>query len=189
MFLPAKAGPAPKWLLRFVFVLIPLFGHFEGRTQKSTGTFTFFFMNSGRKIERRPSIPKTAASVFYDTDTLRGLAKLSGKEVVFTPQNDLLQRRYIVTDEKFKGFQFRLAASNVSFVKRENKGKLIRLLFDAYGLKIYDDALLVAMDPANINYSSLLFEYGGKVYPAVTFWTTSTKRHMIKILNGMLGLS
>lgn len=185
----AASGFAAQIFLRFAVVLIATTGHLAVNAQKSRGVFLFSLLNSGHTIQHRPTLAASPANVFYGADTLSGIVELTGEEIVFTPQNDTVQRKFILADKKFKGLQYPTGPSKVLFVKRYNSERLFRLLFNASGVKIYDTKRSLDIEPGNIEYNELLLEYEGELYPVVTFWTTSTKRSLIKILNKIFRLS
>lgn len=176
-------------VMRFALLTIILLGGFIADAQKAPANAFFSLINVGHKMRHQLLYTEERATVFYGADTLMGNAEFNGNTVLLKHQGDSVQRKFIVADENLKGVQLFIDGLMVSFMKKENSAKLHRLLFDAYGLKIYDDVLSSKIDPENINYSELLFEFNGRTYPAVTFWTTSTKRSMVEILNNIFRLS
>ena len=176
-------------VMRFALLAMILLGGFIADAQKAPANAFFSLINVGHKMRHQLLYAEGRATVFYGADTLMGVAEFNGNTVLLKHQGDSVQRKFIVADENLKGVQLFIDGLMVSFMKKENSTKLHRLLFDAYGLKIYDDVLSSKIETGNINYSELLFEFDGKTYPAVTFWTTSTKRSMIKILNNIFRLS
>ncbi|GAA4749278.1 hypothetical protein [Flavisolibacter ginsenosidimutans] len=180
---------AAKVFMQFAMSGVILFGCFIADAQKAPANAFFSLVNVGHKTKHQVLYTEGWAMVFYGADTLMGNAECNGNTVLLKHQGDSVQQKFIMADENLKGMQLFIDSSILSFVKMENSTKLHRLLFDAYGLKIYDDVLSSKIDPDNINYSELLFAFNGKTYPAVTFWTTSTKRSMIEILNNIFRLS
>jgi len=65
--------------------------------------------------------------------------------------------------------------------------QLWRLVKDTLGIEIYDKSFDLNSSTHSINYYSLLFRKDTLYIPAVTFWVTSTKRSIIRIMNNLLG--
>jgi hypothetical protein len=65
--------------------------------------------------------------------------------------------------------------------------QLWRLVKDTLGIEIYDKSFDLNSSAHSINYYSLLFRKDTLYIPAVTFWVTSTKRSIIRIMNSLLG--
>jgi len=63
--------------------------------------------------------------------------------------------------------------------------KLSRLIKDTLGVKIFDKKISFIIDGDNIDYDDLIFQTNSKFIEAVTFWTTSTKRSIVNILNSI----
>lgn len=177
-----------KALLPFALFCLLLLAQFNAGAQNAKAHAFFSLVNFGHKTQYQISAEEKA-TVFYAGDTLSGHAELKGNAIFLTLSNDTLQRMLKLADSNFKEMQLYTNGSVVSFVRKGNDAKLFRLLFNDEGLKIYDDVLSSKIETGNINYSELLFEFDGKTYPAASFWTTSTKRSMIKILNNIFRLS
>jgi hypothetical protein len=64
---------------------------------------------------------------------------------------------------------------------------LWRLVKDTLGIEIYDKSFDLNRSAGSINYYSLLFRKDTLYIPVVTFWVTSTKRSIIRIMNNLLG--
>lgn len=185
----ATGSNMAMFVKRFALLTMTLLGGFIADAQKAPANALFSLINVGHKTQHQLLYLQGKGTVLYGADTLLGNAEFNGKTVFLKLQGDSVQRKFIVADNKLKEVRLYVDSTTVFFIKKENGTKLQRLLFHAYGLKIYDDVLFSKIDPENINYSELLFEFNGRTYPAVTFWTTSTKRSMVEILNNIFRLS
>lgn len=65
--------------------------------------------------------------------------------------------------------------------------QLWRLVKDTLGIEIYDKSFDLNTSARSVSYYSLLFRKNTLFIPAVTFWLTSTKRSIVRIMNNLLG--
>lgn len=176
-----------NWI-KIIFFVIYLSGQkAEGFAQSNKSAAFFRVINSGKKgkdkltdaingtgwLQYRDSIIK--GEFLLSNDGFVVVQKIDGKWFAY---GDTLVRKMVINNNKGNLYLNRL-------VRYDNQ--LWRLLKDTLGIEIYDKSFDLNRSVRAINYNSLLFRKDSLYIPAVTFWVTSTKRSIIRIINNLMG--
>lgn len=122
----------------------------------------------------------------YNDSIIRGDFLLSNIGLQLKQKND--RRRFGFADTLVRKVVIKSDSSSLylnRLVYYDNQ--LWRLVKDTLGIEIYDKSFDLNSSARSINYYSLLFRKDTLYIPAVTFWVTSTKRSIIRIMNKLLG--
>lgn len=122
----------------------------------------------------------------YKDSIIRGDFLLSNIGLQLKQKND--RRRFGFADTLMRKVVVKSNSSSLylnRLVHYDNQ--LWRLVKDTLGIEIYDKSIDLNSSTRSINYYSLLFRKDTLYIPAVTFWVTSTKRSIIRVMNNLLG--
>lgn len=122
----------------------------------------------------------------YKDSIIRGDLLLSNIGLQLKQKND--RRRFGFADTLVRKVVIKSDSSSL-YLNRlmYYDNQLWRLVKDTLGIEIYDKSFDLNSSANSINYYSLLFRKDTLYIPAVTFWVTSTKRSIIRIMNNLLG--
>lgn len=160
----------------------------ESYSQRSNSYSFFQLIYSGKKKKqgKQYEIEGSGWLTFKDS-TFNGKLLVSGTMIQLESQEGIF--KYNFSDNSLTHILMEHDGQRLGLIRLKNiDNKLWRLLKDTLGVKIYDKNISYKVDGNNIDYNSLLFERNNRFYEAVTFWVTSTKRNVIKIINQLLGL-
>ncbi len=91
---------------------------------------------------------------------------------------------YDFSDPSFQSLIINNGEQNLKLYRlKELDNKIYRLIKDTLSVKIFDKNISFKLDKDNIDYNNLVFKTDSKVFESITFWTTSTKKRIVKILN------
>ncbi|MBN8665855.1 MAG: hypothetical protein J0M30_00035 [Chitinophagales bacterium] len=173
-------------LLLIVFIL--LFTISDSYSQRSNSYSFFQLLNSGKKKKDAKRFEIVGSGNFIYKDTIfQGQLSITEKSVQLNNEKGTFEYAYSDT------FLSRITIGNIhqsiTLVRLKYFDNMLwRLIKDTLGIKIYDKNISYAISGNNIDYNSLIFQDSAQTYEAVTFWVTSTKRSIVKIINHLLGL-
>ncbi|MBX2933874.1 MAG: hypothetical protein KF825_06490 [Ferruginibacter sp.] len=161
----------------------------EVLAQARSNASIFTLINSSRKKNNKfIDFIKGSGRVQYRDSTISG-ELLFSKGGVQIQQNQIL-KWFSYKDTLLQKIIVNNYGDNVLFNRLAGyDNQLWRLVKDTLGISIYDKSYSPDRNTSSIDYNSLLFQQDAMYIPAVTFWTTSTKRSIIKIVNKLLGLN
>lgn len=166
-----------------MFFLCLAFSFSDVFAQKGSSYSLFQILYSGKKTHSlKKADIQSAGSIYLEDVILNGTIRLQGEGIVFASQG--YQKEFLLSDSAVKKITLVDNSQVLNLVRLTNKdGKLWRLLKDTLGIRVYDKTISFLADGKTIDYESLFFEKGGVYKDAVTFWTTSTKKSIVSILN------
>lgn len=158
-------------------------------SQKSAGYSLFRLLNSG-KVKKEINQPQVRGigTIDYKDSTLFGQMLITNADIQLKSENRLFAYSNSDTSINKVIIEDNLQAMELVRLK-DFDSKLWRLLKDTLGVRVYDKNISYTKNGSAIDYNSLLFHGNGQYYEAVTFWVTSTKRNIVKILNQLLELN
>lgn len=181
----------PFYIYKILFLLAIILTEQGVEVVAQTRSSAAFFrlINSGRKKNNKfIDFIKGSGRLQYQDSIISGELLLS-KDGIQVQQNTKLKwfghkdtlLRMIIIDNN---------GDNVHFNRLSGyDNQLWRLIKDTLGITIYDKNYSLNRNTFSIDYNSLLFQQDDIYIPAVTFWVTSTKRNIIKIVNRLLALN
>lgn len=170
------------YLCMFHFMSISL------HAQKSRSYSFFQLLNAGKsKKPAKQFGAEGAGNLVYQDSLLYGRVLITEKEIVLINVSKPIAYNY--DDSKVSSIYIGNSKGGISLVRLNDvDNRLWRLIKDTLGIKMYDKNISYPVDGSNIDYASLIFRSNNRTYEAETFWVTSTKRNILKIVNNMLGL-
>lgn len=175
-----------NWV-KTILLLVYLIGYKGGAISQSKKSAAFYnLVYSGKK--NRDKIVDTIYGtgwLQYKDSIIRGDFLLSNNGLQLKQKND--RRRFGFADTLVRKVVVKSNSRSLYLNRLVYDNHLWRLVKDTLGIEIYDKSFDLNSSAHSINYYSLLFRKDTLYIPAVTFWVTSTKRSIIRIMNNLLG--
>ena len=156
--------------------------------QKSSSYSFFQLLNTGKsKKPTKQFETEGAGSLVYRDTLLHGRVSISERTSVLVSNSETTAYSYY--DAKLNRIYMENTKGRINLVRlKDVDNKLWRLIKDTLGMRVYDKNISYLADGNNIDYTSLIFRSNDRTYEAESFWVTSTKRNIVKIINHLLGL-
>lgn len=158
-------------------------------SQRSNSYSFFRLLYSGKKKKQSNQYPVQGfGSVGFKDSISNGNVYMTEVSIRLTENTDTLN--YSNYDTSILFIRIHDGKNRyLSLVRlKDYDNKLWRLINDTLGVKVYDKNVSFSQTGNSIDYNSLLFHGNGRYFEAVTFWVTSTKKSIVKILNQLLML-
>lgn len=182
-----KSAFSSRYILLSILVLL-LFSSSDSYSQRNNSYSFFQLLNSGKKKRQNKQYEIEGIGMLqYKDSTIYGHLLITEAHIQMTNENGLF--KYAYSDASLGNIIMKHNGQFLNMVRLKNfDNKLWRLIKDTLGIRIYDKNISYSIDGNNIDYNSLLFQCNSEFIEAVTFWVTSTKRNMVKIINELLEL-
>lgn len=180
-----------KIILEKFFLLFLIFTSPDCFAQGNRGLPIFMRYPSGRILRQQPKKFDVhgIGRLIYRDSTLTGQLSVKNDSIEIKNERGAINK-YAYSDTAIQSLMVKVNDLTLTLVRiKEFKNKLFRLIKDTLGMKVYDKNITYTINSNTIDYSYLLFQKDMKYMEAETFWTTSTKKNIIRILNQLLGLN
>lgn len=176
-----------NWVKTILLLVYLISYKVEAISQSKSSAVFYRLVYSGKK--NRDKVVDTISGtgwLQYKDSIIRGDFLLSNIGLQLKQKND--RRRFGFSDSSVRKVVIRINSSSLCLNRLvDYDSQLWRLVKDTLGIEIYDKSFDLNRSARSINYYSLLFRKDTLFIPAVTFWVTSTKRSIIRIMNSLLG--
>lgn len=154
---------------------------FDTAAQTANSVYIFRLLNSG-KAKKVARIFEGDGSIGYNNSKFNGRILIEENTILLTTESNVME--FKTTDT---AIQYLTIQQNEKIINLFRLGgfdnQLWRLLKDTLGVQVFDKDIYKVASSDNIDYSSLLFQKGTAYAEAETFWTTSTKKNIVRIIN------
>ncbi|MBS4043687.1 MAG: hypothetical protein KGZ59_07705 [Chitinophagaceae bacterium] len=182
-----KSAFSSQYILLSILVLL-LFTSSDSYSQRNNSHSFFQLLNSGKKKKQSKQYEiEGTGRLEYKDSLIYGQLLITEADIQMKNENGLL--KYAYSDTSLGHIIMKHNGQFLNLVRlKDFDNKLWRLIKDTLGIRIYDKNISYSIDGSNIDYNSLLFQRNSEFIEAVTFWVTSTKRNIVKIINQLLEL-
>lgn len=176
-------------LLRLLLIALILCFTISDSYSQGRNSYSFFqLLYSGKKKRDAKRVEIVGSgNLIYKDSTFQGHISITEKSVQLNNGKGSLE--YAYSDSFLSRITIGNIHQSITLVRLKYFDNMLwRLIKDTLGMRIYDKNISYTINGNNIDYSSLLFQDSTQTYEAVSFWVTSTKRSIVKIMNHLLDL-